>query len=124
MDICNRLVRFDVDLVPEEVRPYIRDVYDHSVRINETVDTLRELLTSALEANLSLIAVTQNDSMKQLAGLGRHHRGAHHDRGSLRDELPSTCPSSTGGSAIRSSIGLMVTVCGGLYWRFKRAGWL
>jgi hypothetical protein len=67
VDICNRLVRFDVDLVPEEVRPYIRDVYDHSIRINETVDTLRELLTSALEANLSLIAVAQNDSMKQLA---------------------------------------------------------
>jgi magnesium transporter len=67
IDICNRLVRFDIDLVPEEVRPYVRDVYDHSVRINETVDSLRELLTSALEANLSLIAVAQNDSMKQLA---------------------------------------------------------
>ena len=60
-------MRFDIDLVPEEVRPYVRDVYDHSVRINERWTASADLLTSALEANLSLIAVAQNDSMKQLA---------------------------------------------------------
>lgn len=64
----NRLTRWDGhQLVPAEVRPYLRDVYDHVVRINDTVDALRELLSSALEANLSLISIRQNDIMKKLA---------------------------------------------------------
>ena len=68
VDMCNRLMRFDLELIPEDTRPYFRDVYDHVIRINEIVDNLRELLTSALEANLSLISVSQNDAMKRLAG--------------------------------------------------------
>jgi magnesium transporter len=68
IDVCNRLVRYDLGLIADEVRPYFRDVYDHVVRINESVDNLRELLTSALEANLSLVSIRQNDVMKRLAG--------------------------------------------------------
>jgi len=60
IDVCNRLTRWDNDLIPDDVRAYFRDVYDHVIRINDLVDTLRELLTTALEANLSLIAVSQN----------------------------------------------------------------
>src|SRR5439155_983741 len=68
VDICNRLVRADVTLIPDDARVYFRDVYDHTIRINEMVATLRELLTTALEANLSLISVSQNEAMKRLAG--------------------------------------------------------
>jgi len=67
IEVCNRLARFGVGLIAEETRLYIRDVYDHALRINESIDNQRELLTSALEANLSLISVRQNDIMKQLA---------------------------------------------------------
>jgi magnesium transporter len=67
VDVCNRLIRYDAGLIPDDVRVYVRDVYDHVVRINESVDTQRELLTTALEANLSLIAVRQNEVMKKLA---------------------------------------------------------
>ena len=55
VEVCNRLTRFDVDIIPEDTRPYFRDVYDHVVRINDMIDNTRELLTTALEANLSLI---------------------------------------------------------------------
>jgi magnesium transporter len=79
VDICNRLVRFDLELIPEEVRPYIRDVYDHSVRINESVDTLRAP-DVGWRPSLSLIAAAQNESAS-CGGLGGHHRRAHHDRG-------------------------------------------
>jgi magnesium transporter len=68
IDICNRLMRFDLTLVPEETRPYFRDIYDHAVRINEMVDNTRELLTSVLEVNFSLISVSQNDVSKRFAG--------------------------------------------------------
>ena len=67
VDVCNRLTRFDVKLIPEDTRPYFRDVYDHVVRINDMIDNLRELLTTALEANLSLISVSQNEDTKRLA---------------------------------------------------------
>ena len=67
VDVCNRLMRFDNSLIPEDTRPYFRDVYDHVVRMNEMIDNLRELLTTALEANLSLISVSQTEHTKRLA---------------------------------------------------------
>jgi magnesium transporter len=57
IDICNRVMRFDIELIAEDTQPYFRDVYDHVVRINDMVDTVRELLTTALEANFSLLSL-------------------------------------------------------------------
>ena len=41
MDICNRLMRFDIRLISEETQPYFRDIYDHTIRINEMVSHWR-----------------------------------------------------------------------------------
>lgn len=68
VDICNRLMRFDIHCISEDTRPYFRDVYDHAVRINEAVDNTRELLNSAMEANFSLISISQSDVAKKFAG--------------------------------------------------------
>ncbi len=68
IDICNRLVRFDLDVIPEDTRPYFRDVYDHVIRLNEMLDTARELLTTALDANFSLISISQSEVSKRFAG--------------------------------------------------------
>ena len=68
IDVCNRLMRFDIQSISEKIRPYFRDVYDHVLRINEMVDSTRELLSTALEANFSLISISQNDVSKKFAG--------------------------------------------------------
>lgn len=68
IDMSARLLRIDLDVLPADTREYFRDVHDHVMRINEMVDTLRELLTAALEANFSLISIDQNDVMKRFAG--------------------------------------------------------
>lgn len=68
VDICNRLMRYDITLISEETQPYFRDIYDHAIRINEMVDHTRELLNTALEANFSLISISQNDISKKFAG--------------------------------------------------------
>ena len=68
IDICNRLMRFDIRFISEETQPYFRDIYDHAVRINEMVDHTRELLNTALEANFSLISISQSDVSKKFAG--------------------------------------------------------
>jgi len=67
-DICNRLVRFNIALIPDETHPYFRDVHDHAMRISEMVDNTRELLNSVLEVNFSLISISQNDVSKKFAG--------------------------------------------------------
>ncbi|HSU49199.1 MAG TPA: magnesium/cobalt transporter CorA [Segetibacter sp.] len=68
IDICNRLMRFDIKRVPEDTRPYFRDVYDHVLRINEMLDNTRDLVTAALEANFSLTSISQSEVSKKFAG--------------------------------------------------------
>ena len=68
VDVCNKLMRFEIKCISEETRPYFRDVYDHVMRINENVDNTRELLNSAMEANFSLISISQSDVSKKFAG--------------------------------------------------------
>jgi magnesium transporter len=67
-EICTRLMRFDFDLVPEDTRSYFRDIYDQAMRINEMVDNTRDLLGTALEANFSLISISQSEVGKRFAG--------------------------------------------------------
>jgi magnesium transporter len=67
VDICNRLMRFDIKLIAEETQNYFRDIYDHAIRINEMVDNARELLNTALDANFSLISISQSEVSKKMA---------------------------------------------------------
>ena len=69
-DILSQLVRLYPSLIRDEVRPYFRDVGDHAARINETSTMLREMLTSAMDVNLALVGVSQNDVFKKIAGWG------------------------------------------------------
>jgi magnesium transporter len=55
--------------VPEELRRFFRDVADHARRVDETVNSQRELLTSVLEANLALVSVNQNEVVKKISAI-------------------------------------------------------
>ena len=67
-DITSQLVRLHQGLIPDELRPYFRDVYDHVFRVNESISAMREMLTAAINVNLSLVTFGQNEVMKKLAG--------------------------------------------------------
>jgi magnesium transporter len=67
-DVLAQLVRTGSPLVPEDVRLYLRDVLDHSVRINETFDAMRDMLGTALTVNQSLVTLAQGEVVKRLAG--------------------------------------------------------
>ena len=67
-DILAQLTRMHGELVPKEVRPYFRDVLDHAMRVNESTDTMREMLTAAMSVNLSLVTINQGEVVKKLAG--------------------------------------------------------
>jgi magnesium transporter len=122
VDMCNRLMRTDLELIPEDTRPYIRDVYDHVLRINELVDTLRELLIAALEANLSLIAVRQNEVVRKLAGWAAIIAVPTMIAGiyGMNFEFMPELRWSLGYPLV---MGVTLGICGFLYFHFKRSGW-
>jgi magnesium transporter len=65
-DVLDVLQRRQVEVVTVPLEPYYRDVYDHVLRANDSLDTNRDILSSALEANLSVISNRLNDIMKRL----------------------------------------------------------
>ena len=67
-DILNQLVRLHGGLVREEIRPYLRDVFDHAARISDATNAMGELLTAAMSVNLAMVSVGQNEVVKRLAG--------------------------------------------------------
>ena len=67
-DITGQLTRVHTNLVGEEMRLYFRDVFDHTLRVNDATDTLREMLTAAMSVNLALVTVAQGEVVKRLAG--------------------------------------------------------
>ena len=67
-DIISQLVRQHPQLIPDELRAYFRDVYDHVFRVNESISAMREMLAAAINVNLSLVTFGQNEVMKRLAG--------------------------------------------------------
>ena len=65
-EILLRLARGEFDEIPKEAVPFYRDVYDHFLRVNDLVDGYRDLVTSSLEAYLSVQSNRMNEIMKTL----------------------------------------------------------
>jgi magnesium transporter len=86
VDISSRLMRFDLELIPEDTKPYFRDVYDHAMRINEMADTLRELCHRAECKSLGYLGVAEQGH-QTFSGMGCNHRCTYGDRWHLRHEL-------------------------------------
>lgn len=123
VEMANRIMRFDVPLIDKHTHAYFRDVHDHAIRVSETIDSLRELLTTALEANLLLASVNQNEVMKKLAGwaailaVPTAVAGIY---GMNFDNMPEL-HWHYGYYAV---LGATVAICGYLYYRFRKSGWL
>jgi magnesium transporter len=67
-DVANRFARGEYGrLVPQEALFYFRDIYDHTVRLEEMIDNLRDLSDSALNTYLSSVNNRTNEVMKTLA---------------------------------------------------------
>ncbi len=65
-EILLRFGRGELDEIPRELVPFFRDIYDHFLRTNDLVDSYRDLVTSALEAYLSVQSNRKNEIMKTL----------------------------------------------------------
>jgi magnesium transporter len=65
-DLFQRLITHSFDIHGEELTLYWRDVHDHLIRQYETVDSLRDLLTGAMDVYLSTVSNRLNNTMKTL----------------------------------------------------------
>ncbi len=66
-DVCRRLERGELKPIDANMRPHFRDVTDHLRRVQETIDTLREVLAFAFEASLMNAQMQQNVTSRRLA---------------------------------------------------------
>jgi magnesium transporter len=122
-DMLGQLVRLHPEVIRDEVRPYFRDVQDHVTRVSDAINSMREMLGAAMNVNLSLITVRQNEVVKRLAGwaallaaptlLASWYGMNFHDM-----------PELTSRYAYPAIIGTTVAICMTLYVVLKRAKWL
>jgi magnesium transporter len=59
-----------IDVVTQPLEPYYRDVYDHVLRATDFIDSVRDILSSALEAHLAVVSNRLNEIMKSLTSWG------------------------------------------------------
>jgi magnesium transporter len=65
-ELVNTLMRRDLTLVDEAMTPYYQDVYDHVLRVSEWTESLRDLVTTILETNLTIQGNRLNTIMKKV----------------------------------------------------------
>lgn len=122
-DVLNQLVRLYPGLIRDEVRPYFRDVSDHATRINESIDTMREMLSAAISINTAVVGAAQNEVVKRLAGWAAllaaptlmtswYGMNFHH------------MPELDKAWGYPAMIVLTASICGGLLILLRRARWL
>jgi magnesium transporter len=122
-EVCNRIMRYDVPLIDHAMNDYFRDIQDHVIQVVEGIDNLRDLLTGALEANLLLVSVQQNNVTKRLTGwaailsipLAIASIYGMNFKWMPELEQPYGYP------AVMTA---MLGLCGYLFYRFRRAGWI
>lgn len=65
-EVLNKLARGDISVIEKGSRIYYRDIYDHYVRIEDILESLRDLVSGVLDTYLSVVNNRMNDVMKIL----------------------------------------------------------
>jgi len=102
---------------------YFRDVYDHLVRINQSIDAARETVNTAIQVALAVVNMGHGEITKRLAAYAAlvavptMIAGVYGMNFKFMPELDWLW-------GYPVTMAAMVAACGFLYYRFKRAGWL
>ena len=123
MEATGKLFGGRVPPVCERSQDYFRDVYDHLVRSNATLEALRETIVTAIQVNLSMVTIEEGETTKQLAawaGIFAVATAFVGVWGMNFQHMPEL--GWTWGYPL--ALGLIAAVCGVMYWRFRKAGWL
>jgi magnesium transporter len=105
------------------MQEYFRDVYDHLVRINQRIDSLRDMSTTAMSVNLSLLQIQENEVTKRLASYAALIAVPTMIAGiyGMNFEYMPELRSPWGYPMV---LGLMIAADAYLFYRFRKARWL
>ncbi|MGH3473987.1 MAG: magnesium/cobalt transporter CorA [Aeromicrobium sp.] len=115
--------RFALGAMPEDAQPYFRDIADHLSRVAESIDNTDKLLDNALSAHLAQLSIQQNDDMRKLtagAALFAIPTAIAGIYGMNFDHMPEL----TWTFGYPLVLGGIAALCGYVYLRFKKSGWL
>jgi magnesium transporter len=116
------LVRRQHEIVAAVMLPYWQDLYDHVIVVSETTDSLRDLVSSLVDANLSLRDYRQNQVMKKVSSWAAIVAAPTLVTGFYGMNVPFPGFAETAGVVVSSL--LIVGVSLALYVIFRRRDWL
>jgi magnesium transporter len=105
--------------------PYLRDLYDHTVRISDQIDSYRDLLSNGMSAYLSMVSNNLNEVMKQLAIIATIFLPLSFLTGFFGQNF-AWLVAQLGGwpTFVIVGLGTEVVAVAALYWVFRRRGWI
>jgi magnesium transporter len=121
-EVVNTLLRRDVGIVDERMAPYFQDVYDHVLRAAEWTESLRDLVSTILETNLTLQGNRLNEVMRKLTAWAAILAVTTAVTGFYGQNVPY--PGFGKEWGWYTSLALLILLTGGLYAGFKKRGWL
>jgi magnesium transporter len=121
-EVVNTLLRRDIGVVDERMAPYYQDVYDHVLRAAEWTESLRDLVSTILETNLTLQGNRLNEVMRKLTAWAAILAVTTAVTGFYGQNVPY--PGFGEHSGFYSSVVVLLALTGGLYLGFKKRGWL
>ena len=121
-EVVNTLMRRDIGLVSEELLPYYQDVYDHVLRATEWTESLRDLVNTILETNLTIQGNRLNIITKKVTSWAAIIAVPTAITGFYGQNLPY--PGFAHQSGFLASSLLIAVLSGALYLTFKRKDWL
>ncbi len=121
-EALSALMRREHGVADGPLYPYYQDVYDHILRVTESTDSLRDLVSSIVETNLSLRDYRQNQVMKKVTSWAAIIAVPTLITGYYGMNVPYPGFARTWGLLV--SLVLMVACSVGLYTSFKRRDWL
>ena len=123
LDAIGKLHGGRVPAVCLHTQEYFRDVHDHLYRISAALDTMRDTIGTAIQVNLSMVALEEGEVNKRLAAWAAIFAVLTAFAG-LWGMNFKHMPELDWRFGYPAALTLMAVVCGSLYRRFKKAGWL
>ena len=102
---------------------YFRDVVDHLVRVNQTIDSVRDMVTTAIQVSLATITIGESEVTKRLAGYAALVAVPTMIAGVYGMNFEHM-PELKWEFGYPFAIWVMILLDVVLYWRFRKAGWL
>ncbi len=121
-EAVSTLMRREQSAVSERLYPYFQDVYDHILRVSESTDALRDLVSTIVETNLSLRDYRQNQVMKKVTSWAAIIAVPTLITGYYGMNVPYPGFDRQWGFVL--SVVLIVVLSGALYLSFRRRDWL